>query len=211
MVGIIDPEEYMDMLGWEMPESAGAELVRAFTPAMCDFGQELRTTNLSVDDIVSFCKTVGYVNELEPSKCNQFSTLAIISRLMITAVLSNGPVLTMTAEPAINVIGNENVVSNGSLTSHDSEVMPADDYDLEDSSAPLVAFEANNILLAATGEEFPFNNQFEPKDATAGYGLFYDVNGGDMFGAIDVDAPFDFDTFINEGFGFNDNSHMDIF
>jgi hypothetical protein len=60
LIGIIAPAEYLDMLGWAMPSDHQREMNRIMIPNPSDFSAELRTTNLSPDDIVNHCREIGY-------------------------------------------------------------------------------------------------------------------------------------------------------
>lgn len=67
----------------------------------------------------------------------------------------------------------------------------------EQETNPIVDYETNNILLATAGDVFPFNNQFDNADLTAGFGLYYDPNAGDEFNAFEAHQSFNINDFID--------------
>jgi hypothetical protein len=111
----------------------------------------------------------------------------------------------MTAEPMVT--GNDNTL----IGAADFEPALAEEFASQHSADPIVTYEANNMLLTASADEYPYNNQFEPQDAADGYGLYYDANGGDQFNAFDVNAPFNFDNYINDQYNLNLNGYTNSF
>ncbi|KAL2353818.1 mating-type protein MAT alpha 1-domain-containing protein [Cryomyces antarcticus] len=87
-IGIIPPGEYLSALGWEVAETTGVKnMNRKFMPDNSTFDEHLRTSNLSVEDIVSYCRETGYFveNELssigaEPSSALTYSTLTMATQ-----------------------------------------------------------------------------------------------------------------------------------
>jgi hypothetical protein len=113
----------------------------------------------------------------------------------------------MAAEPVVS--GNDNtIIGAGDFSADDFEPAPTEELVGEYITAPVVAYEGNNYLLAASEDSYPYNNQFEPEDTATGFGLHFDVNSGDQFNAFDANAPFSFDEFINYQYNLNLNGYM---
>lgn len=60
LINIIQPDFYLDTMGWWKPKGQHMELFRRYTPNITLFSAEVRTTTLSVDDVVNHCSSVGY-------------------------------------------------------------------------------------------------------------------------------------------------------
>ncbi|KAF2228530.1 mating-type protein MAT alpha 1, partial [Viridothelium virens] len=61
VIGIIAPADYLSTMGWQMTEGEnGPTLHRETIPDFSSFSDELRTTNVSVEDIIEYFQLVGY-------------------------------------------------------------------------------------------------------------------------------------------------------
>ena len=64
-IGVIPPERYQEMMGWQLGRPIGdddIELTRVFTLNLDNFPDYFTSTTLSVQDLVSHCISMGYVN-----------------------------------------------------------------------------------------------------------------------------------------------------
>ena len=113
--------------------------------------------------------------------------------------------LTMATEPPLT--GDDNAL----LETVSFKPAFAQTVNTQPELPPVIAYEANNILLAASGDNYPYNNQFDPADASAGYGLDYNANLGDQFNAFDATAPLNFDDFVDGPYDFDVNQFINSF
>ncbi|KJX93318.1 mating-type 1-1 protein [Zymoseptoria brevis] len=91
LVGIIPPQDYLGMLGWQMTAPRPGEntpcLLRIFTPNFDQFSQHIKYTTLTVDDLVKTCYAAGYVvaeDDSSPGMSAQGS-LTMVSKPATTA------------------------------------------------------------------------------------------------------------------------------
>jgi hypothetical protein len=108
--------------------------------------------------------------------------------------VTSGVAIAMAAEPASAehaMLPLDTTSSTPASVEHDSA---------EADPIPVVAYEANNVLLTTSNDSFPFNWQFDSQDTAAGFGLSYDANQGDEFNAIDVSQGLDIDELFNATF-----------
>ena len=63
LIGIVPPNDYFSVLGWQMSFSADGQMVLARNQNinLASLNHDLLTTNLSVEDIVNVCYQNGYV------------------------------------------------------------------------------------------------------------------------------------------------------
>lgn len=63
-VGVIDPDDYLRVHGWELIERAGQSILRrAARPDGPVYGISMLTTNMSVEDVIRNSSYRGYINE----------------------------------------------------------------------------------------------------------------------------------------------------
>lgn len=81
-IGIINPDNYLAMLGWEVVHDDGRKAVeRRFVPDFSSFNDDLKMTNLSSQDIVCFANIAGYVDNVpDTSIFGPTSALTMASR-----------------------------------------------------------------------------------------------------------------------------------
>jgi hypothetical protein len=198
LVGIIEPPKYLGKMGWAMPNTETKEMTRDFFPDLTRFDAYLLKTNLSADDIVQHCQEAGYACGNMMMCKSSSSILGFIILLTVTAAADSiQPALAMAS--AINVVGNDNITPTftSDLTYNFAPAQNESSVQLDESTAALLEIEENNILLAASGDSFPFNDQFDPEDLSAGLGLFFDPNDGEQFESFDMASFIDTDEFFN--------------
>ena len=63
LIGIVPPEQYLEMLGWKIVAGDDGErlLRRDFDVDISSFDQDLLTSNVSVNDIIKYSCTSGYI------------------------------------------------------------------------------------------------------------------------------------------------------
>jgi hypothetical protein len=189
-IGIISPTEYMEVMGWTITDSETKEMIRSFAPDVSNFEERIRTTNLSVEDVVKYCEDAGYASgALSACKLTLNVQLSDMT-LTITDGRSTTEVLSMATmgNNAVNINGKDNVID----TSQSDE----DNIAAEDVTS-FVDMEVNNLLLVASEDVFPFNAQFDPVDKSAGVGLFFDPNNGEAFESFDISTFVNAETFWN--------------
>lgn len=60
---IVPPEQYLATFGWQVQVQAGSKSILTRSPHGLMLKEELFTSTLSVDDLIAYCKEVGYVTE----------------------------------------------------------------------------------------------------------------------------------------------------
>lgn len=199
-VGIINVDQYLLCMGYAKPTANAKVLTRLFHPTVSDFPNYIRTTNVSVDDLVDYCKKTGHFGEVQTGQLqvNPEETLA----MAVQQNASNTPVVSTVEElNPLTVIGSDNVVHN------ESSIQPSAGFSYPppavNSAVPLFVnnqgnieesnvFEsnqnisANEIALQTSGDSYPFTAQFDPADAQMGIGLDFDP----MMDAGEFDASF---------------------
>nr|AVA29525.1 mating type protein MAT1-1 [Venturia inaequalis] len=173
LINIIQPDFYLDTMGWWKPKGQHMELFRRYTPNITLFSAEVRTTTLSVDDVVNHCSSVGYHTP-------QPSVAPVTDAMMMAAQPTDGM----------------ECHSSAGLTATDTEQAQAvlDDQVLDFSApkvdmGPVAEMVINNMLLEMSQDTYPYNDQFEPEDfATEENGLFYEPNGANSFDSFDMSS-----------------------
>lgn len=85
-IGLIAPDDYLSSLGWQFVVNDGVKrMSRYFEPEPISFSDHLRTSILSVDDILDYYCEVGYVidNDIQ-DKDNSATTPRITTLTMAT-------------------------------------------------------------------------------------------------------------------------------
>jgi hypothetical protein len=181
LICLIGPAEYLDLMGWVKPLHQHLEINRRFLPHPNQFSTEQRTTNLSVEDIVQHCIDVGYHFNPEDSNFEMdFDPEATpdfdFQNTAATPDSDFDPQNTATADHSMmSMVAAQPATDD--LFSFFDETPSMDMNDIQE----------NDFLLAASGDTYPFNDQFEPEDFTSTrMGLWLDPVGGDMFEAFDI-------------------------
>jgi len=132
------------------------------------------------------------------------STTMLISRLAITSV-NEVAALTMAVQPT--TFENSAITSPSSHSDTDTEAATneiakaagfstMEEYEAAQQAGPMSSIELeyheNNILLAASGDQHPFNYQFNPVDDAEGNGLLFDPTNAGEFESFDMTQFIDF-------------------
>jgi hypothetical protein len=97
---------------------------------------------------------------------------------------------------ALNVSGTDNMIAAGTTEDGNAYLNTAMlGVQMGEDAIAAVNMNENNCLLAASGDSYPFNDQFEPEDLTAELGLFFEPNDGDEFNAFDASEFLDTNSF----------------
>lgn len=211
-IGIIPSQEYFEKLGWQFSpdENNGTALVRG--PINAIVSQDLLTTNLSVGDIVQHCYDCGYVpGDGNMLAVTEGSTMTMATTAQPTEASSNhlvapggdgsnqesnGHASNSSSTASQNTdAGNiaPGVVTEGEAAERDFEKELIEsmlkDLNKETKKVEVTDHAAqlgNNVLgrvLSESGDEYPFNSQFDPDNSTD---LHYDPFMGDLFNAFDM-------------------------
>ncbi|KAF1980707.1 hypothetical protein K402DRAFT_408993 [Aulographum hederae CBS 113979] len=175
-VGIVPANQYLGKLGFGMQSTNGIiSIVRLFVPRVHSFAMNLRVTNMTPDDVVAHCLSAGFPN---------------------VASLPNNPT-NLDLNPDLDLdldLNFDNLCSVPFEPEKEPELDPANNAANDAANAaaarnPYVQAVENTVLLAASGDQFPYNEQFAPNDESSG--LYFDPNSFDKF--MTFDMSFDFD------------------
>ncbi|KAL9607282.1 MAG: hypothetical protein Q9167_007795 [Letrouitia subvulpina] len=190
-LGIIAPADYLYELGWEISldegENSGFRRVREV-----NLGHELITCNDSVDDVISYCYDIGFIN----------STITSASGPSDQAVLSMATSVQPSVIPAVevqpltddhsNVQGSpvSNIQASGSGAVETEMSATANDPNILGPTLPNFSYGLDSPSFA----DFMGTDTL-PIDSTAGISAEYAYNpfGGDLF------DPFNISEWINPG------------
>ncbi|KAI9725094.1 MAG: hypothetical protein M1835_003884, partial [Candelina submexicana] len=153
-IGIIDPKDYLAMMGWEITlnNQGHLNLIRLFVPDISAFDEHFRTTNLSVQEIIQHSCDQGYL----PKDDGQLK--------MIGQMPAEQHLMASGAQPT-PTNSSESIHSNAGLGEQQDELLEhSGDVDGTATQAPAVPWWQNTLdeFNAAGEQEFPFNNQFNP-------------------------------------------------
>ncbi|GLA12459.1 hypothetical protein AnigIFM62618_008404 [Aspergillus niger] len=101
LIGIIEPDRYLDIMGWELNVDGQQQYTMAKVKITATPEAEL-STNYSVDDIVKNCYDTGYVSR---DKCKKK-----------TDHNKNAPVMAFAAQPTLIIHENNSIQINGNNT-----------------------------------------------------------------------------------------------
>ena len=97
-IGVIAPADYLSTMGWKMIEGEnGATLHHETTPDFSSFSDELRTTNVSVEDVIEYLQQIGY---------------AASASIAATSSAVAAPMLTMAAQPSFSLAAQASMQAN---------------------------------------------------------------------------------------------------
>nr|ATN96242.1 MAT1-1-1 [Eutiarosporella darliae]ATN96246.1 MAT1-1-1 [Eutiarosporella pseudodarliae] len=119
-IGIIDRKDLLSTLGWELVNTGPHwQLIRRFVPASADLPKGYLTTDLSVKDIITFVRRLGYGVPIPAAAMHG---------------ISMGSALTMAAQPAHQAAQN---ISHAAQNVNQAAQIPVSTFQL-----PLPAFQA---------------------------------------------------------------------
>lgn len=212
-IGVLPPAEYFKMLGWKFSTNGNYETILTRESTVTLINQGHVTTNFSVEDIVQHCYACGYIaGEGSMIAAGDGSTMTMATTAQPTESSSDEPVVPSgdgpTQASAIHPNTSQNTVPGNiaPVAGGGEEAAERDfekelvesmlkDLDTDAKKAKVTDHAAqlgNNVLgqvLLNSGDEFPFNSQFDPEDSTD---LHYDPFKGDPFN------PFDMSDYLNE-------------
>ena len=88
-IGIITANEYLPRLGWSLVVEDGCKvLCRTSAPSPASFDDSLKTTNLSVQDIINYCHENKFVETNNIDVSNSAPSLALATRPSTTSFMS---------------------------------------------------------------------------------------------------------------------------
>lgn len=211
-IGIIPSQEYFEKLGWQFStdENNGTALVRG--PINAIVSQDLLTTNLSDGDIVQHCYDCGYVSgDGNVLVVTEGSTMTMATTAQLTEASSdhlvtpggdgsnqesNGHASNSFSTASQNTdAGNiaPGVGTEGEAAERDFEKKLIESrlkdlnketkkVEVTDHAAQLGINVLGRVLLES-GDEYPFNSQFDPDNLTD---LHYNPFMGDLFNAFNM-------------------------
>lgn len=206
-IGVLPPAEYFKMLGWTFSTNEDNEIVLTRDSTVTVLNQELVTTNLSVEDIVQHCYTCGYIaGDGNMIAAGDGSSMIMATTAQPTGSSSDEPVAPGGDGTTQEAVQNTDS-GNAAPAAGEGEEAAARDFEKElvedmlkdlnkDVKKAVVTDHAaqlgNDVLgkvLLKSGDEFPYNSQFDPDNSTD---LHYDPFMGDPFN------PFDMSDYLNE-------------
>ncbi|MCJ1367716.1 hypothetical protein MMC16_006850 [Acarospora aff. strigata] len=188
------------------------------------FDQDLLTTNLSVEDIIQHCYDVEYISaDGDMVAVNNGSTMTmattaqptvssvqVVPQAIVASAQQSAPNMSSDSAPAGSANTEDENTAATAIAEEDTVekefekqllenmLKGMEDEDEKEEVTNHAAQLGNDVLgqvLLESGDEFPFNSQFDPEDSTD---LHYDPFMGDPFN------PFDMSEYLNEDmFGAN--------
>ncbi|KAL9066548.1 MAG: hypothetical protein Q9157_007108 [Trypethelium eluteriae] len=158
VIGIIAPADYLSTMGWQMTEGEnGPTLHRETIPDFSSFSDELRTTNVSVEDIIEYFQLVGYA--VNASTAAPSSAVA-------------APMLTMAAQPSFSSAAQASMQANHATS---LQIQLGDAGNVTDPNAawgnvvpgnPAVFNSFDDIAaeLDLSNDQLNFNAEFHPSN-----------------------------------------------
>ena len=108
----------------------------------------------------------------------------------------NGASLTMAVQPTNFENKTTNVEVTADQLAQEIGFKTMEDFEVSQQMGSMSAIEMevheNNALLAASGDTYPFTYQFNPVDADAGLGLYFDPTNFNQFESFDMTEFVDF-------------------
>lgn len=219
IVGIIKPEDYMSVIGWEIEMGSNEQLTlrRTVNPEV-DFNEDMITTNVSVDDVIANSLNLGYISgedgaNAKTAKDEAVLTMATMTQLPAKTSIDPGKV-DLNNDP-----GNQNSTASGlySKETVQNVAISIEDQLLEifgpiistpqgnegsdlqidgmDTLATsLAAMDSNPRAESAYSDligEYPFNSEFDPDSN----GFVFDPFHGYQFNAFNISDFKDIDEF----------------
>lgn len=212
-LGVIPPAEYFKMLGWKFSTNENNETALTRETTATIVNRDLLTTNPSVGDIVQHCYTCGYVaGDGDMLAVGDGSTMTMATTAQPTefssdqllAPRADGTDHASASGPATLQTTDAGNVAPAAVTEEgavgrdfEEKLVESMLKDLDEKTEKVgvtdhAAQLGNNILgqvLLESGDEFPFNSQFDPHNSVD---LHYDPFMGDPFN------PFDMSDYLNE-------------
>ncbi len=212
LLAIIPPTEYLAKLGWTITtdEDNKLTLTRNTNTDNPSFDQNLLSTNLSVEDVIQHSYTSGYI--FPDADGSMIVVSDGFTMTMATTAQPNVQSGQQTSDNAVSGSGSAHALNTGDADTASNlmaEGLAAAEKEFEKQliEAMLKEFAeeeekekvtnhaallGNNVLgqaLLDSGDQFPFNSQFDPADDTP---LHYDPFMGDPFN------PFDMSDYVNK-------------
>lgn len=178
-VGIVKPEEYMSVLGWNIEIDHFGQLIlrRTADLSMRNFDSNILTTNVSVEDVVRNSYELGYIEggdgtNLVATKNEAALTMAATAQAVGTADVNSTASSDVFNPNAVVPSDGDPKCSQTSIQSLDSPKHPV-------VAPPKFPIGPSDFKLAG---EHPFDAEFEP-----GLESFeFDPQIGNRFNALDV-------------------------
>ncbi|KAI9715898.1 MAG: hypothetical protein M1812_005718 [Candelaria pacifica] len=124
-IGVICPDDYLALMGWELVlnEQGDLNLTRLFVPDATAFDETLRTTNVSVHDIIQHCYSQGYLQE-DDGKLKMIGPMPNDQHLMVSS--AQRIAVPTSQQPALsNGSGTIRSTLSDSALLHESANLPA--------------------------------------------------------------------------------------
>ncbi|GAB7353584.1 hypothetical protein MBLNU459_g4008t1 [Dothideomycetes sp. NU459] len=211
-IGIIPRDDYLSVMGWEIVGENGEKMMeRRFTPDISSFQENILTTNLSSEEIVSYCYQVSYIQNDNGD---------------ITRSRGAAATLTMAAQPASSSTQlRRSVLTTAPL---DSFITKTEEPEAQEDTALVAKLQAalneNNDNAAGasatlrqtvhdlSGQQYPYNDEFDPYAAQP---LSYDPFVEDQDSAFSNDSLGTYlapgETTFPDTFNINDFLNNDFF
>ncbi|TKA65978.1 hypothetical protein B0A55_10878 [Friedmanniomyces simplex] len=221
LMGIVAPEHYQAMMGWQVTAPSDSDqdktprVVRLFTPDFSTFDNRYISTTLSVDDLVQYCMSSGYLNDTNAraSVGNAHGALTMAVHPTVTAVTAAtaAPLHTHPANLNITAANNATIadpLSPDSLSLATQLGMAINSTLPPAPAAPpaltTAATAATNALNYSYGTFFDptskFDYTFNPTEETAGLGDdgFYPAFDPTASMSVDDALNLDWSQFVND-------------
>ncbi|GAB7345947.1 hypothetical protein MBLNU457_4174t1 [Dothideomycetes sp. NU457] len=181
-IGMVGRDEYLAVMGWSVDEEDGQKkMKRRFIPETRLFPEKILTTNLSAEQVVSYCYEAGYV---QTDGSNIMSGRSEEATLTMAAQPPSMPLYfdrqsadELGMYPAQSYSSNVDFgESISNLDALDHNTLRAQQQQLADMNrarAPTNEHKANAVSAGASltqavnaidqsGSQYPFNDQFDP-------------------------------------------------
>ena len=190
-VGIVKPEEYMSVLGYEIEinEFGQIALRKTANPDINNFDNEVLTTNVSVEDVIRNCYELGYLNEGDGANIIIPENEAALTMAAIAQPISAEDISgTYVGRLSGSGNGGSMMLGPGNMKWLNPGVQggkPSEDPAITRPKSPV---RPSDFTLPT---EYPFNTEFEPGlDST-----FFDPFIGNRFNAFDIGDGYDIKDF----------------
>lgn len=149
LIGILEPDRYLDAMGWELTLNDKQQYTMARVKSPVATEAQL-STNCSVDDLIKHCYATGYVTEDKLKKTSQRRNTPVMA-------FATQPTLVMHKNNSLQVAGNHTVVSPNSQQNMAMEPPSPESTEATDSpfTTDIVSPMLDNISFEVTDVPVP--------------------------------------------------------
>jgi len=193
------------MMGWQLIAAQEGEqdkmpqIIRVFVPNLDGFDVKYTTTNLSADDVVTYCTNTGYVQPL----ANSAQQTTVQGALTMAVQPSTAPALTVNTTQALatttEYVDDAGISLSPWSFNLASGLQAAVAEPVAEPAGQKALRDATTTITAAGS--YPYNNLFDP---TSEFDMTFDPNeevaglaDGGMYDAFDPSANTTVDEMLN--------------